>query len=162
LLLLPQESKMMRWRRHHRFFAESGKRLTGEPMRFSLSLAVTDLQQTENFYRDILQLSPRRGQTRAGLADFLLLHCRQTCIVFRPLADLEASHPALLQNLARHPLGVGVQLEFSCADLSGIVRNLKQQHWPVKYELEDDEHQRRELWLHDPDGYLLVLNEEEF
>ena len=129
-------------------------------MDFSLTLAVSDLQRTENFYREILQLSPRWGQTRAGLADFLLLCCQQTCIVFRQLSDLEARHPALLQNLDRHPLGVGVQLEFACSDLSGIRRNLKRHRWPVNYELEDDEHHRSEIWLYDPDGYLLVLNEE--
>jgi len=129
-------------------------------MEFSLTLAVSDLQQTEHFYRNILQLSPRWGKTRGRLADFLLLHCQQACIVFRQLADLEASHPALLQNLDRHPLGVGVQLEFASPDLSRVRHSIDRHRWPVSYELDDDEHCRRELWLHDPDGYLLVLNEE--
>jgi len=130
-------------------------------MDISLTLAVTDLNQTENFYREILQLSPQEGRTGDGPADFLLLRCRQTCIVFRQRDELEAQHPALLQNLSRHPLGVGVQLEFSCPDLTQIRRSIDRHHWPISYELEDDEHQRREIWLHDPDGYLLVLNEED-
>jgi len=130
-------------------------------MHLSLTLAVADLQQTENFYREILLLSPLWGETRAGMADFLVLHCGQTCIVFRQQEELEARHPALLQNLSRHPRGVGVQLEFSCPDLSRVRRRIEHYRWPVSYELDDEEHRRREIWLHDPDGYLLVLNEEE-
>jgi hypothetical protein len=76
------------------------------------------------------------------------------------LAELEAQHPALLQNLTRQPLGVGVQLELSCTDLTAVRHSIEYYQWPISYELEDDEHQRREIWLQDPDGYLLVLNEE--
>lgn len=129
-------------------------------MLLSLTLGVADLQQTENFYREILQLSPEWGQPKIGMSDFLLLRCQQTCIVFRQLDDLAAQHPALLQNLNRYPLGVGLQLEFSCPDLSLVRRSTERCQWPINYELEDDEHQRSEIWLHDPDGYLLVLNEE--
>lgn len=129
-------------------------------MELNLTLAVADLHQTEQFYRQLLQLSPQRIQSLPGLPEFLLLRCRQTCLVFRQLRDLAAEHPALLQNLDRHPLGVGVQLEFTCPDLNGIRHRIMRHHWPISYELEDDEHRRREIWLHDPDGYLLVLNEE--
>ena len=129
-------------------------------MQLSLTLGVADLQQTEAFYREILQLNPQRSHPDGKTPDFLLLRCGETCIVFRSLLDLEAQHPALLQNLTRQPLGVGTQLELSCADLT-VVRNcIDRYRWPVAYELEDDEHRRSEIWLHDPDGYLLVLNEE--
>ncbi|NOQ52414.1 MAG: hypothetical protein GQ578_09400 [Desulfuromonadaceae bacterium] len=129
-------------------------------MHLSFTLGVSDLQRTEAFYRDILQLNPRRSQAVGRAPDFLLLRCRETCIVFRLLEDLEAQHPALLQNLTRQPLGVGVQLELSCRDLTVVRFRIERDQWPIAYELEDDEHQRREIWLHDPDGYLLVLNEE--
>jgi len=129
-------------------------------MQLTLTLAVADLQQTADFYADILHQSPAWKETGPGMAHFLFLQCQQTGIVFRQLDDLEAEHPTLLQNLIRHPLGVGVQLEFACPDLSSIRRNLERHRWPVSYELDDEEHQRREIWLHDPDGYLLVLNEE--
>ncbi|WP_303722904.1 VOC family protein [Malonomonas rubra] len=129
-------------------------------MQFSLTLAVADLEQTEEFYREILQLNPQRSEAGDRMPDFLLLRCGAACIVFRPLQVMEAQHPALLQNLTRHPLGVGMQLELSCSDLSAVRNSIERYQWPVLYELEDYEHQRRELWLHDPDGYLLVLNEE--
>ncbi len=129
-------------------------------MRLSLTLAVADLQRSLDFYREILQLQPQRSSADGKTPDFLLLHCGETCIVFRPLVEQEGQHPALLQNLSRHPLGVGVQLELSCADLTAVRRSIERSQWPIAYELEDREHQRSEIWLHDPDGYLLVLNEE--
>ena len=82
-------------------------------------------------------------------------------IVFQRLHEMEAQHPALLQSLTRVPLGVGMQLEVSCNNLDDIYRMVNYYHWPIAYELDDREHQRRELWLQDPDGYLLVLNEEQ-
>lgn len=129
-------------------------------MHLSLTLGVADLQRTDDFYREILQLNPQRSQADEKSPDFLLLRCAETCIVFRSLAELEEQHPALLQNLGRQSLGVGVQLEFACPDLTAVRRAIERYQWPVNYELEDDEHQRSEIWLHDPDGYLLVLNEE--
>ena len=129
-------------------------------MQLSLTLGVADLHQTARFYREILQLNPQFSDANKQTHGYLLLRCGATCLLFRQLAELEAQHPALLQNLTRHPLGVGMQLEFSCPDLTIVNNCLARYQWPVVYELEDDEHQRKELWLHDPDGYLLVLNEE--
>ena len=129
-------------------------------MQLSLTLGVTDLDRCEDFYRELLTLNPQRGRAAAQFPEYLLLRCGETCIIFRPLDHLESQHPSLLQNLSRHPLGVGVQLELSCPDLSQVRRNIERYQWPVAYELEDAEHQRSEIWLHDPDGYLLVLNEE--
>lgn len=129
-------------------------------MQLSLTLAVADLQRTDAFYREILQLNPQRSQADGKNPDFILLRFGECCIVFRPLRDLEAQHPALLQNLTRQSLGAGLQLELSCPDLTAVRKCIERYQWPVAYELQDDEHQRQELWLHDPDGYLLVLNEE--
>ncbi|SHJ81587.1 Catechol 2,3-dioxygenase [Malonomonas rubra DSM 5091] len=130
-------------------------------MQLSLTLGVADLERTEDFYREILQLKPERNPAGTDGPDFLLLRCTGTSIVFRPLQILEAQHPALLQNLIRQTLGVGLQLELSSPDLSAIRLAIDRYGWPVVYELDDSEHQRSEIWLHDPDGYLLVLNEEQ-
>ena len=129
-------------------------------MQLSVTIGVADLDQSEMFYREILGLSPQRGRVAAQFPEYLLLRCNDSSILFRQLDYLEAQHPALLQNLSRSPLGVGLQLELTCPDLAQIRRNIHRFQWPIAYELEDQEHQRNELWLHDPDGYLLVLNEE--
>jgi extradiol dioxygenase family protein len=130
-------------------------------MQLNLTLAAVDLEKTEKFYREVLLLSPHFIQNSHAEKWCLLLIFGEMKIIFQRLQDVEAQHPALLQNLTRSPLGVGVQLEISCKNFDDIYRRTKHFHWPIAYELEDQEHQRRELWLQDPDGYLLVLNEEQ-
>lgn len=129
-------------------------------MSLSLTLAAADLQKTERFYREIVLLSSELIQNSYAEDSYLILFVEKGKVVFQRLQEMEAQHPALLQNLTRVPLGVGMQLEMSCNNLDEIYRMVNYYHWPIAYELDDQEHQRRELWLHDPDGYLLVLNEE--
>jgi catechol 2,3-dioxygenase-like lactoylglutathione lyase family enzyme len=129
-------------------------------MSLSLTLATVDLAETEKFYREVLLLSPQFIDNSHAEKSYLILFVGKMKVVFQRLAEIEAQHPALLQNLTRVPLGVGVQLEMSCAKLDDIYRMVNFYRWPISYELDDRQHQRRELWLHDPNGYLLVLNEE--
>ncbi len=129
-------------------------------MQLNLTLGAVDLAKTERFYRDVLLLSPEFLRHGSAATGSLLLPCGATKIVFQQVREMECRHPALLQNLTRVPLGVGVQLELSCNNLDDIYRRVRYYRWPIAYELEDREHQRRELWLQDPDGYLLVLNED--
>lgn len=126
-------------------------------MDLNLTLAVSDLAVTESFYRDILQLRLER----LSLADFLIVDFDNIQVVFQPLEQLEQQHPSLLQHLGRSRLGCGLQLELGCPDLDTVERQLERWSWPIVYELDDREHQRRELWVEDPDGYLLVLNGEQ-
>ncbi len=131
-------------------------------MSMSLTLAATDLGKTEIFYREILLLSSEIVQNLHAEDSYLILFVGKVKVVFQRLQEMEAQHPILLQNLTRVPLGVGMQLEMSCDNLDDIYRMVNHYQWPIAYELDDQEHQRRELWLQDPDGYLLVLNEEVF
>ena len=130
-------------------------------MHLNLTLASVDLGKTETFYREVLLFPPEAIHNSHTQEGYLILRYGGLSIVFQSLVDMEQQHPVLLQNLTRTALGVGVQLELSCDNLDEIYRMVHTYHWPIAYELEDHEHQRRELWLHDPDGYLLVLNQEE-
>lgn len=129
-------------------------------MRLNISLAVADLETTAEFYRELLQLPVEGIADSHGAERYLLVTLENIKIVFQRSEDMEASHPSLLQNLTRDSVGVGLQLELNCPDLEAVGRRIKYYQWPIVYELDDQEHQRRELWLHDPDGYLLILNEE--
>ena len=129
-------------------------------MSLNLTLAAANLEKTAIFYRKILLLSPELVPNSHTGNDSLLLFFGKMRVIFQNLQDMEGRHPALLQNLTRSPLGVGIQLELSYESLADVDRMIKYYHWPIVYELDDQEHQRRELWLHDPDGYLLVLNDE--
>ena len=127
-------------------------------MLLNLTLAATDLEKTAIFYRKVLLLSPELIQPSALENSFLRLFFGKVRVVFQNRQEMEARHPALLQNLTRDSFGVGVQLELSYDNLDDVYRMIKYYDWPIAYELDDQEHRRRELWLHDPDGYLLVLN----
>ena len=129
-------------------------------MQLNLTLGVVDLEKSAKFYREILLLSPEFFRNSNAEEAYFILSCGGTNVVFQQLQYMEIQHPVLLQNLTRTPLGAGVQLELSCNNLDDIYRKVNYYRWPIVYELEDQEYRRRELWLHDPDGYLLVLNEE--
>ena len=129
-------------------------------MPLNLPLAAVDLEKTANFYREVLLLFPEFIQNSRAESSYLLLVVGTMKIVFQQLKEMEAQHLALLQSLTRNPLGTGVQLEVSCENLDDIYRMVNYYDWPIAYEMDDQEHQRRELWLQDPNGYLLVLNEE--
>jgi len=127
---------------------------------FTLTLAVQDLDTTAHFYGEILQMSIERLIPAPDHPPVLILRHGPATILFRELPVLEALHPGLFQNLDRHPLGVGVSLDFSVDDLAPLRRVIDRRQMHILYELEDRQFNRAELWLHDPDGYLVVLNQE--
>lgn len=129
-------------------------------MHLTLTLGVRNLERTAEFYGKTLQLETERFAPTPGEPEFLLLPCGDTAVLFRELAALESRHPALFQNLDRHPLGVGVTLEIPLETLAPVAHNIARQRLHTLYELDDEEFGRRELWLHDPDGYLVILTEE--
>lgn len=128
-------------------------------MSLTLTLAVADLERTAEFYGDVLGLALERFVPAPGHAEVLILLLGDATVLFRQNESLEALHPALFQNLARHPRGVGMTLELPLENLQPVAARIFRQKRHVLYELEDDEFDRRELWLHDPDGYLLILSE---
>ncbi len=127
------------------------------PNSLTLTLAVADLDTTEAFYGATLGFAVERFRPLPGSPPLLLLRRGDATLLFRESAVLEALHPALLQNLERHAKGVGASLELAVDDLGPLLRRLEGCAWPILYELEDTEFNRREFWVHDPDGYLLVL-----
>ncbi|GAB4171873.1 MAG: VOC family protein [Geothermobacteraceae bacterium] len=122
-----------------------------------LTLAVDDLVKTAHFYREILGLKLHRIEPGRGFPALLLLRRGDAAILFRGTEHLEASHPALFEHIERHPRGVGVTIDLEVPDLERVVRAIDRHGLHLLYELDDQEHGRREIWLHDPDGYLLVL-----
>ncbi len=129
-------------------------------MDLSLTIGVNDLTTTIAFYRQIPGLDPHWVRSPGGTNTAISLATSGLTVIFMSLSAMEQQHPALLQHLFRERLGAGIQLEFTCPDLDSLHRIARQQQWSIPYQLEDQEHLRRELWLQDPDGYLLVFNEE--
>ena len=129
-------------------------------MNLTLTLGVNDLDQTAAFYGGLLRLPLEPFVPAAGHQPLLILRQGDAVILFRELETLEIQHPALFQSLHHHPLGIGMTLEFTVVDLSPVLRDVDRRQLHLLYELEDDEFGRREIWLHDPDGYLVILCQE--
>ena len=128
-------------------------------MTLNLTVGVTDLEQSEAFYRDLIGLDLFFQKSDHGFS-FLLVDCGNCQIVLQPAAAMAATHPVLFQNFSRQQPGSGIQLELTCDNLAEVLARLEKKRWPVLYELDDQDHCRREVWVQDPDGYLLVLNQE--
>ncbi len=130
-------------------------------MPVTLTLGVRDLDATALFYREILLLDLETFVPAPGHPPVLILRQGDAVVLFRELDTLEALHPALFQNLSRHPLGVGTSLEIQVSHLQPALKNIARRDLHLLYELEDEEFGRREIWLHDPDGYLVILSEQQ-
>ncbi len=129
-------------------------------MDLTLTLAVADLERTEAFYRDVLHLDLERLRAAPGHPPVLHLAVGTADLLFREEGVFAAFHPALFQSLERHPRGLGITLELTLPSLGPVLREIDRRRLHTLYELEDDEFGRREVWLHDPDGFLLVLSEQ--
>ena len=129
-------------------------------MNLTLTLAVNDLSATARFYREVLQFCLETLTPLPDHPPLLLLLCGDASLLFREKTTLEALHPVQFQHLDRHPLGLGMTLDFSVPDLNPALAAITRNDLHTLYELEDAEHQRREVWLHDPDGYLVILSED--
>ena len=129
-------------------------------MRLNLTLGVDSLEISAAFYHDLLGLPVEPVSATGGEPTALILRCGQVSVLLEPLTQHIARHPTLFQNLEHYPRGTGVRLEFTCRDLGLVLKKLQNARIPLAYELEDREFDRKKVWVHDPDGYLLVLNQE--
>lgn len=129
-------------------------------MQLNLTLGVDSLERSANFYRDMIGLKVEKAVSAGGKASALIMTCGEVRVLVLPLEQQAARHPVLLQNVGLYPRGAGVQIEFSCDNLAEIALRLERAGVPIAYELEDRQFGRHEIWVQDPDGYLLVLNQE--
>lgn len=128
-------------------------------MNLTLTLGIAELDRTENFYREVLGLAIERWQPAPQMPEFLLLKCGDAAILFRERFVLQSRHPTVFEALDRHPPGQGLTLELPVSHLSRLHREIERRQYPVLYELQDDESGWQELWLRDPDGYLLIFSQ---
>jgi len=122
-----------------------------------LTLAAHNLDFTETFYRDLLE-QPLRRTLQPGAMPVLELPATEPWLRFVPLAVFQRRHPLLLETLDRKPLGQGLLLQLETPNLRRILSRLRREGIQLLYELEDEEHRRREIWLYDPDHYLVALS----
>ncbi|MDY0191335.1 MAG: hypothetical protein RBR22_11435 [Desulfuromonas sp.] len=124
-----------------------------------ITLAVEDIDSSAYFYRDLLQLPLQHYTLDNSEEEILLLEQGDTAILLRASSAVEAEHPAALQHLQRHNKGVGISFDFKIDNLDLVMRCLAHHNIATLHESDDQQHGIRELWLYDPDHYLLILTE---
>ena len=124
-----------------------------------VTLAVDAIDQSEHFYRDILCLSVERFTPQGSTHPILMIRQGDATILLRQSEVLEATHPAAFQHLDRQTRGVGTSLDLQTDNFSQVQRNIERQHIPCLYESDDQQHNIKELWLYDPDNYLIIVTQ---
>ena len=128
-------------------------------MKVSLQLAVADLAATEAFYGGILELPVQRVLTSVGAPELLALQLDGGELLFVEEEAVVRNHPILEERLTSFPKGVGMTLNLAVQGLESIYDAILEEELEVLYPLEVKPYGMKELWVFDPDGYLVVLTE---
>jgi len=131
-------------------------------MALTLTLAVHDLEETVRFYRNLLFMDIELYQPLPTASPLLLMPHGDAVILFRQQEDMAALHPAQFQNQDRHPWGIGALIELTVTGLQETLKRLEKEGIQAVYERQDDQYHQFEIWLYDPNGYLISLTEDQF
>lgn len=125
----------------------------------SIQLSVADLDSTEAFYSGLLDLPVQRALTVPGAPEHLVLDLGKCQMIFVVDSEVAERHPILQARLETFPRGVGMTLHLMVEGIEEIHKAILAEELEVLYPLELKPYGAWELWLFDPDGYLVVLEE---
>ena len=118
-------------------------------------LIVTDIDRSTNFYVNILGFKIEYSRPEEKF-QFLTFNGAQIML----LEDNENEHSRT--GPLEFPRGQGVNLSIVTPDVSSMVKVLDKNDYPVRIPVREQwhrqdkvEHGERQLWVMDPDGYLL-------
>ena len=114
-------------------------------------IVVRDVPKSSRFYADVLDAESGHG----GDEYEQLVHDGEIILQLHHI-DVEDHHGLLASSDA--PLGNGILLWFEVSDFDAAVQRTR----VIKAQVERDVHvnpraRQREIWLRDPDGYLVVI-----
>lgn len=125
-------------------------------------LKVSDLEESLRFWRDILAFVVKYNRPEEGFA-FLE---REGAQVMLHQDDLGSRPGVLITGEMQRPFGRGINFEIDASDLTPILEAVAAANWPIY--LGPEERWRRvgsvmsgarEIWLKDPDGYLVRFSQ---
>jgi hypothetical protein len=117
-------------------------------------IAVEDVRASSLWYRELLALDSLPEHPHRDLYE--RLYCAGQLVLQLHAWD-EEDHPNLT-NAAAGPAGHGVLLWFEVSNFDAIVNNARALQADVILEPHvNPRPQHRELWLRDPDGYVVVI-----
>lgn len=126
----------------------------------TIQVTVADVGTTEAFYAGILDLPAERPPLPAGAPEMLVLEMGGARILFIEEEAVVASHPVLQDSFESFPKGVGITFHFLVTDIEDIAESLADEGLEMLYPLSEQPYGGKELWVYDPDGYLVVLEED--
>jgi catechol 2,3-dioxygenase-like lactoylglutathione lyase family enzyme len=117
-------------------------------------IAVRDVEASSRWYARLLGAESLGGDTHGNLYDRVLSRGR---LVLQLHAWDKENHPNLVHAQAA-PLGHGVLLWFELDDFDAAVKRAR----ALRATVIEEPHvnpgpQHREMWLRDPDGYVVVI-----
>lgn len=125
----------------------------------SIQLTVVDLDATEAFYAGILELDVMRALTARGAPEHLTLKRDGWEIIFVEEDAVARAHPALGERFDEYPKGVGMTIHVAVDDIIETYEAVVEEDLEIFYPLETKPYGIKEFWCHDPDGYLVVVEE---
>ena len=134
--------------------------VNGGGAKFSIQLAVADLETTEAFYAGILEVPVEHALTAWRGPEHLVLRLDGGGeVIFVEEEGVVRVHPMLGERLSDYPKGVGMTLHFRVSGIEEISDALEEEGLEILYPLAEKPYGMKELWCFDPDGYLVVLEE---
>ena len=124
----------------------------------SLQFTVKDLERTYQFYRNVLGFYIEKVAEDGGF-DFLVLKGDGYEIMFEESAVVSKLHPKLSDKWDVGVRGSGVALNFVVNNLYEIYGRIRAHNTPLLYDIVEKHYGMREVWIYDPDDYLIVLSE---
>ncbi len=117
-------------------------------------IAVRDVRASSDWYRQLLGLDSLPEHSHRDLYDRMF---SDGCLVLQLHAWDEHEHPNLV-NADRAPLGHGVLLWFEVGHFDAVVGQAR----ALRAQIIEEPHfnprpSHREMWLRDPDGYVVVI-----
>lgn len=126
----------------------------------TIQVTVADVDTTEAFYAGILDLPAERPPLPAGSPEMLALEMGDSRIIFIEEEAVVAAHPMLQDSFEAFPKGVGITFHFLVTGIEEIADALIDEGLEMLYPLSEQPYGGKELWVYDPDGYLVVLEED--
>lgn len=125
----------------------------------TIQLAVSSLAASVAFYGGILELPIRQVVTAEGAPEHFTISTDGMEIVFVEDAAVVREHPALEERLSLFPKGIGMTIHVRVSNIEEISDAIMEEGLPIFYPLSKHPFGIKELWCHDPDGYLVVVEE---
>lgn len=126
----------------------------------SIQIAVSSLGTTEAFYAGILEVPVRRALTPFGAMGYLVMEREGWRLVFVEEEGVVRAHPFLAERFQGNDKGVGLSLHFQVKNIEAVYEAVMEEDLEIVYPLSTHPYGVKEFWCLDPDGYLVVLEEE--